>query len=962
VAGDRSALSRKDLRQALRSWHDSVQLGRSPLAEIPAALAARQTGGFSSAEVGRGLALRSALRHALDGLCDTPGARNQRWSALLTGLYVEGRSPDYLMDSLGIARSTYDHEHGAALDALGRRLQTASEVPPPPVRTLGPPRMAPCLPLHPLLGRDDLLVDLRRQLLADPPRSLALHGLPGCGKTTLAAALAVNPETTSRFPDGVLWAGLGQQPDLGAKLGLWAELLGIPWAEVARHARGEDRCQLVRSAIGERRMLLVLDDVWELAHVRAMDVRGPACAQIVTTRSLSLAAELGDDSPTRVPELLATDGLHLLLHFLPDLPDGDLPLLKELVDAFGGLPLALVLVGRRLRAEGVLNPKGRLHQALADLADPHRRVRVEMPALPSDQQPSLAPETPLSLYAAIELSERPFDELTRAGFHALGALPPEPGTFDEAAAQAVSRLPVDGLLELVHAGLLERVGDGRLRLHPTIHDYCQAMGIAPQVSLRLAAHLMDRLTRTTTSPIALEQELPVIRAGLEAASRHGSPEDFADLALALLGPAEQAGAWGLAEPYWTMAEAWARETYDRERLLALQAARAQAALHLAAFTDAECYAMEGLMLALETDDARQAARMFQVLGAVAFNRGDHTAAESSYHNGLRQAEAPGLETERCGLQANLASVHLVQGERDAARALLDQALLLARRLGDVRREASILMNLGVAAAQTGDYSRAQRAFEESLELSQITGSWEQRLFLLLNLGALASDEGDAELARARFEEALDLARRLGDRVRICLLLGNLGATLLQLGEEDAAASMLAEGIELARTIGQPEALSLLLTNAGGLDLRQGRTDQAAERLSEALRWADEAGQPRLQAATRCGLGNVFLQQGELAQAAELFQAGLDQAARSGLRLTEAEAEFGLARVEFEHGKQASARRRAQRCLKLTGEAHPLAHDVRAWLATHAAQAASPPAGGARKRRKAASQPKESPRS
>ena len=961
MAGDRSAPSRKDLRQALRSWHDSVQLGRSPLAEVPAALAARNAGGLSSSEVGRGIALRTALRHALDDLRDTPGARNQRWSALLTGLYIEGRSPEYLMDSLGMARSTYDHEHGAALDALGRCLQAAGEAPALPASPLGPPRMAPSLPLHPLLGRADLLVDLRRQLLADPPRSLALHGLPGCGKTTLAAALALDPAVAPRFPDGVLWAGLGQQPDLGAKLGLWAELLGIPWAEVARHGRGEDRCQLVRSAIGDRRMLLVLDDVWDLAHVRAMDVRGPACAQIVTTRSLALAAELGADAPVRVPELPAADGLQLLLHFLPDLPQADLPRLKELADAFGGLPLALVLVGRRLRAEAALNPEGRLRQALADLEDPHRRVSVEMPALPSDQQPSLAPETPLSLYAAIELSERPFDELTRAGFHALGALPPGPGTFDEAAAQAVSRLPVDGLLELVHAGLLEGVGGGRLRLHPTIHDYCLAKGVAPQVGLRLASHLMDRLTRGAASPVALEQDLPVVRAGLDAASRHGSPEDFADLTLALLGPAEQAGAWALAEPYWTMAEAWARETYDRDRLLALQAARAQAALHLAAFTDAECYAMEGLMLALETDDARQAARMFQVLGAVAFNRGDHTAAESSYQNGLRQAEAPGLETECCALQANLASVYLVRGERDAARALLEQALLLARRLGDVRREASILMNLGVAAAQAGDYSRAQRAFEESLELSHKSGSWEQRMFLLVNLGALASDQGDARTARARFEAALELARRIGDRVRIGLLLGNLGATLIQLGEDERAAASLEEGIDIARSIGQPDALALLLTNAGGLDLRQGRTAQAEQRLHEALQLADQTGQPRLQAAARCGLANVLLHQQQAEQAEELFREGLELAARSGLHVAEAEAEFGLARIEFDHGKQASARRRAKRCLKLTGEAHPLARDVQAWLATHAAQAASPPAGGARKRRGAPSQPKESQR-
>ena len=942
-APDSPSPSRKDLRQALRSWHDSVQLGRLPLATCPAAEAARQAGGYTLSEVGRGLALRKALQQGLDALREMPGPKHERWSALLSALYVDGRSAAFLMDSLSMARSTFDHEHGAALDALGRCLQAAGEVSAPASASLVPPQMAPALPLHPLLGRGALLADLGRQLQADPPPALALHGLPGCGKTTLAAALAAEAPVRQQFPDGVLWAGLGQQPDLSAKLGLWAGMLGVPWAEVVRHTRPEERSQLVRAAIGTRRMLLILDDVWDLAHARAMAVAGPGCAQLFTVRSLALATELGSQAPVPVPELPFNDGLQLLLHFIPDLPQADLPLARELVESLAGLPLALVLVGRRLRLESALGSATRLRQVMQELSEPQRRVRVEMPALPSDVQPTLAPETPLSVHAAIELSERPFDELTRAGFHALGALPPGPGSFDHAAASAVSRLPPDGLAQLVLAGLMEPAGEGRYRLHPSIHDYCRAQGIVPQVYQRLASHTLDWLTRGARSAADLELDLPLLRAGLDAGQRQGSPEDFADLTLALLGPVERAGAWALAEPYWTRAEAWAREAFDQERLLALQAARAQAALHLSAFTDAECYAMEGLMLALEMEDAQQAARMFQVLGAVAFNRGDHTAAASSYENGLRQAEADGLETERCALQANLASVYLVRGEVEPAKSLLDQALQLARRLGDVRREASILMNLGVAAAQAGALDKARLAFEESLEISQQTGSWEQRLFLLVNLGALANDEGELALALARFEEALDLARRIGDRVRVCLVLGNLGATQIQLGNDPAAAEALEEGIELARAIGQPEALSLLLTNAGGLDLRQERTGQAEQRLTEAVRLADQTGQPRLRAAARCGLANVLLVQGKTAEAEQLFIIALDLGAHSGLKTTEAEAEFGLARIDFDRGGKAAARRRARRSLQLLGEGHPLAREVRMWLDSKAGPAARPSA-------------------
>lgn len=933
-AGPSTDISRKDIRQALRSWHDSVQLGRSPLVKLPAAEAEWRTGGFSASEVGRGIGLRAALQHAMAALAQTPGLKAERWSTLLTGLYIEGRSPAYLMDSLGLARSTFDHEHAAALEALARSLHDVGEAAPPSA----PPsvmrlQMTPPLPLHPVLGRDDLLAEVRRRVLGAAPTSIALHGLPGSGKTTLAAALASDPEVLERYPDGVLWAGLGQRPDMGAKLGQWAGVLGVPWAEVIHRTHSEERCQLVHSAIGERRLLLVVDDVWDLAHTRAIAVAGPQCAQLFTTRSLAVAAELSSFPPVRLPALEIEDGVQLLLHFAPRLLGEDLDLARGLVRSVGGLPLALVLIGRRLRQEAALESTSRMHQVLVDLMDPERRLRIEAPPLPSDAQPTLPPASPLSLYAAIELSEQAMDELTRAGFHALCALPPEPATFDETAALAVSRLPADSLTRLVAAGLVEAAGSGRYRLHPAITDYCRLGGIGPLVLRRLADHTRELLSRAQGSPAELERDLPVIQAGLDAALGDAPSEGFVDLTLALLKPVDQLGAWALAEPYWTKAENWARQEFDRERLLGIQAARAQAALHLAAFTDAECFAMEGLMLALEMDDARQAARMFQTLGAVAFNRGDHTAAESSYRNGLRQAEAEDLDNERCALQANLASVHLVRGQFESAQSLLDQALQLARRLGDVRREASILMNLGVVAAQTGDRAQAARAFEESLELSQKTGSWEQRLFLLVNLGALASDEGQLSLARARFEEALVLAHQLGDRVRICLLLGNLGSIMMQQGNLEAAASRLEQGIGLARAIGQPEALALLLTNAGELDLRQGQAGLAEDRLREALHLADQVGQPRLQAAAQCGLANVLLNEGRVEDAEGLYRSSLELASRSGLRLTEAEAEFGLARVELGQGKKASARRRGKHSLELVlGHSPALEVEVREWIA------------------------------
>src|SRR5260370_13553520 len=92
----------------------------------------------------------------------------------------------------------------------------------------------PAIPLPPsgnarLVGRDELLAGLKQHLSAEAqPTLVALNGLPGVGKTALAIDLAYDPEVRACFQDGVLWAGLGPQPDVLEFLGRWGALLGIP--------------------------------------------------------------------------------------------------------------------------------------------------------------------------------------------------------------------------------------------------------------------------------------------------------------------------------------------------------------------------------------------------------------------------------------------------------------------------------------------------------------------------------------------------------------------------------------------------------------------------------------------------------------------------------------------------------------------------------------------------------------
>ena len=56
-------------------------------------------------------------------------------------------------------------------------------------------------------------------------RAEVLHGMGGVGKSVLARALCDDPAVQAAFPDGILWATLGQTPDLTARLHEWIDEL-----------------------------------------------------------------------------------------------------------------------------------------------------------------------------------------------------------------------------------------------------------------------------------------------------------------------------------------------------------------------------------------------------------------------------------------------------------------------------------------------------------------------------------------------------------------------------------------------------------------------------------------------------------------------------------------------------------------------------------------------------------------
>ena len=89
----------------------------------------------------------------------------------------------------------------------------------------------PAMPPH-FIGREAMVASLAARLTAGEECAVAVDGMPGVGKTTLAAALAHHRGMLAHFRDGVLWVSLGPQGNAFTALAHWAQALGKDISEL----------------------------------------------------------------------------------------------------------------------------------------------------------------------------------------------------------------------------------------------------------------------------------------------------------------------------------------------------------------------------------------------------------------------------------------------------------------------------------------------------------------------------------------------------------------------------------------------------------------------------------------------------------------------------------------------------------------------------------------------------------
>ncbi|HQR34385.1 MAG TPA: NB-ARC domain-containing protein, partial [Blastocatellia bacterium] len=131
---------------------------------------------------------------------------------------------------------------------------------------------------------DQLIGHLLAENREDPVAiTAALRGAGGYGKTTLAKAICHDERIQDAFDDGILWVTLGETPgDLNAKV---LELIEVLCGYKPDYTGTEAIAARFRELLADRDILLVIDDVWNHAHLRPFLQGGEHCARLITTRN-----------------------------------------------------------------------------------------------------------------------------------------------------------------------------------------------------------------------------------------------------------------------------------------------------------------------------------------------------------------------------------------------------------------------------------------------------------------------------------------------------------------------------------------------------------------------------------------------------------------------------------------------------------------------------------------------------
>jgi DNA-binding SARP family transcriptional activator len=635
-------------------------------------------------------------------------------------------------------------------------------------------------------GRAEHLRDLH-ELLSGPRRPdspgavvvAAVIGAGGLGKTTLAVHAA--HLLRAQYPDGQLYAnlqGASARPAApGEVLARFLRDLGMDPARIP--ADPEERAAQYRTRLTDRRVLVVLDDAPDAAHVRPLLPGSASCAVLVTTRNRM--PDLAGSRFVDLDVLQPGEARDMFTGIIGPIRAGAEPeATAEVLAACAGLPLAIRIAGARLAAR----TRWSVRDLARRLSDERRRLdelktgdlavracfEVSFASLPGPAEPDGV--DPAQAFRLLGLWQGP-----SIGLPAAAALLGQPE--DQVA---------DALEVLVDAQLLQSPAPDRYRFHDLLRAYAAERALAEESAetRQQAVHrLLDWYLFTSVDMVrVVSPHRNLVRVGAPRAGCH--PLQF--------GTADEALNW-----------------CEQERAN-LVAATLQAADH-------------GLY---------DVAWKLPVSALSFFNRRTYRAEWITTHQvALASARRVADRVGEAWVLNNLGMAHNQVGQRDAI-GYFEQALAIRRELGDAHGEAQAANNLADTYLRLGLFREALGPLRQALELQQRLAYRFGEAVARHNLGEAYLHLDRCSEAIDSFEEARQIFHVLGDAHGEAYAQHYLGRAFLQCGRIEDALGPLNDALRIRRAGGERLAEAHTLWQLGNAQLAAHRADEARQSWARAL--------------------------------------------------------------------------------------------------------------------------------
>ncbi|MDP4504178.1 AfsR/SARP family transcriptional regulator [Nonomuraea turcica] len=699
------------------------------------------------------------------------------------------------------------------------------------------------------------------KLLAPTVPVCVISGQGGVGKSTLAVHVAHH--VRQDFRDGQLYINLrgGDDHPIDPEKALGRLLRGLGVDMSAIPVGLDQRAELYRSKLANRRYLVVLDDAGDEGQLYPLLPGTPGCAVLITSRHRLTG--LPATQVIDLPMMPSSEALELLRRIIGADRAAEEPGDAEvLVQLCGGLPLAVRITGAKLAAR----PHWSLDQLVIRLSNTRNRLRHLTHG-------SQAVRTSLAVgYQGLTSPEQRL-------FRLLGLIEArEFAVWVAAALLDIQHAEAEDMIErLVDVRLLDvagrdQCGQTRFRFHDLTRVYareCAGLeepeneGIA---AVRRALSAWLGLTRQAHMRLCggdyrlVRGRSPLWSSESEVIERHVLPDPLG----------------------WVEAE--------REGIVA--AVRQSAELGAGEL----CWELAAAAMYLfETRSLHDEWRTTHKIALDSTQRSGDTRGQATMLNGLARLHMAQNDLPRCGqalkeaLQlfdqvqdrhghamatVNMAELHRLRGSNAHALACYREAIDSLVQVDDRGTQITVMRGIGRIHMNSGKYDLADPYLRQAVKLAEDTGDVRSREFTRVLLGEIELARGNPAAAEGCFSQALAGLDAIGFPRGSAY--ASLGLASVRLAQQDFtdAERLLRHALDIYENVGEGIGQARVLFSWAELRRLQRRYDEAAATLVNVVAICQAIPVPRRHGLALRALGDVYRDAGDLPAAVDAWRSSL----------------------------------------------------------------------------------------